>query len=252
MSKPVTSLAVLHGNTYIALSPQFDPRSLGQVIADNTGNKGLSPQDLDRIKIPSGGGLSWEVPTMEVPKPEAAIEGVIIHWRDARAYWQEKFDGANNPPDCVSADGEHGVGNPGGACDDCPLSEFGSAVDARGNPTSGQACKQMRQLFIMLPDATLPTVISLPPTSIQPIGKYFLGLISKNHSYWKVVTRLTLEKAKNSTGIEYSRVKAMPVEVISEEALPGLMNYINAIKPHLGTLDVTTYVQQDTVAYETA
>ena len=79
-----------------------------EIVEENLGSEGVSAYDLDRVKIPAGGATAFEVPTLEGEESIKEIEGIIIFWKTARAYWPEKFNGENNPPQCSSADGEVG------------------------------------------------------------------------------------------------------------------------------------------------
>jgi len=93
------------------------------------------------------------------------LSGIIIAWRDTRAYWSvpmEESDG-NMPPDCYSLDARTGEGEPGGNCHKCPNAEFGS-----GSKGEGQACKLVRQLFLVREDNLLPEIVHLPPSSLKP------------------------------------------------------------------------------------
>ncbi len=223
---------------------RMDSSTLKQVIADNLGPQGFGPGDLDRVKIPAGGGRSWNVPSLEGDKEEREIQGIIIHWADRRVYWEKSFSGEGAPPDCYSEDTVTGVGSPGGLCDKCPLSEFGTAKSQNGEFGKGQACKQIRQIFVSREDGGLvPLLVTLPPTSLAPVRKYFLRLASSELPYWGVVTKLTLEKTKNSGGIEFSRVDAAMGRRLSPEELRGVEQYRNAIRPALdrAAVEATDY-----------
>lgn len=183
------------------------------VIRENIGEGGMTVFDLDRVKIPAGGGISWEVPTLEGADSQRAVEGVIVAWRDPRAYWMTSIDesGGGAPPDCSSDEGLRGYGvygvgsadHPTGECRTCPMSQWGSA---KGGEARGQACKQMRLLFLLRREDRLPIAMFMPPTSIGPLRKYFLRLANRSLPYYSVVTRLRLEKARNADGIEFSTV----------------------------------------------
>lgn len=188
-------------NTYKALS--VPAQQLTKFLIENIGSQGLRPTDLDKIKVPAGGGSAWEVPTLKGPEPMKVIEGIVLHFKDVRAYWQSKGTG-NNPPDCSSSDGLTGIGNPGGDCHKCPLSQFGSGVDEKGNATKGQACKSMRMFLFLRQDDMIPMIVSLPPTSIQNAKKFFLRLVANGYPYYAVTTQLRLEQAKNAGGTAYS------------------------------------------------
>lgn len=196
-----TSKTELIANDYKALSVPAE--QLTKFLIENIGAQGLRPQDLDKIKVPAGGGSSWEVPTLKGPEPVKVLEGIILHFKDVRAYWKSK-DTNNAPPDCSSPDSLIGIGAPGGPCHKCPLAQFGSALDQKGQAAKGQACKQMRLLLFLRQETMLPMLVSLPPTSIQHAKKYFLRLVSNGYPFYGVTTQLRLEQAKNAGGTAYS------------------------------------------------
>lgn len=188
-------------NTYKALS--VPAQQLTTFLIENIGSQGLRPSDLDKIKVPAGGGSAWEVPTLKGPEPVKVLEGIVLHFKDVRAYWSSK-DSGNNPPDCSSSDGMVGMGTPGGDCHKCPLAQFGTAVDQKGQPGKGQACKAMRMLLFLRQDDMIPMIVNLPPTSLQNAKKYFLRLVANGLPYYGVTSQLRLEQTKNASGTAYS------------------------------------------------
>ena len=202
-------------NTYKALS--VPAQQLTTFLIENIGSQGLRPSDLDKIKVPAGGGAVWEVPTLKGPEPVKVLEGIVLHFKDVRGYWSSK-DSGNNPPDCSSSDSLVGIGKPGGDCHKCPLAQFGSAIDDKGQPSKGQACKSMRMLLFLRQEDMLPMVLSLPPTSLQNAKKYFLRLVSNGLPYYGVVSQLRLDQEKNEGGKVYSKVSlAMGRQLETEE-----------------------------------
>ena len=189
-------------------------RELLSVFRDNLGSEGLSPQNLQRIKVPAGGLLHWQVATPEGEEMLKEIEGIILAWRPARLYWKKSMDegGGKKPPDCVSKDAFIGVGDPGGHCNVCPNAQFGTSQKGHG-----QACKQVRQMLVVLPGETLPHLISIPPTSLKPAGQYFMMLLGRAIPYWAVTTKLRLEKATNEGGIAYAKVQFFQGRVLSPQ-----------------------------------
>ncbi len=173
-----------------------------EIMKRNVGEE-FSPLDLDRIKIPSGGGLSFSVPSIEGEEPMARIECILLYKKDRRnnAFWNEPYSGENVPPDCTSDDGISGVGIPGGKCKDCPKNQFGS--DPRGG--KGKACQNRQFIFPLLPGDSIPYAISLPPTSLKAISNYTLGLARKSLMYHDVITEISLESVKGAGVPEYSR-----------------------------------------------
>lgn len=212
----------------VILAFHTDLEAINAALSTNIGSGGLSEFDLPRIKMPAGGGLQWVVPTLEGEAMEPAIEGVIVLARDTRAYYSQPISetGGNQPPDCWSADGVTGSGKPGGACLACPLARYGSAPGGRG-----QACKQIKQLFVLRGSLLLPEVVTLPPTSLKPARHYLLKLTSQGVPYYAVVTRLSLERTKNSQGIAYSRAVLSFVRRLAPEEVERAREYHEMLKP---------------------
>ena len=100
-----------------------------------------------RIKIPAGGVLQFELPTGDPQQPDYSptLTGVILFNHAICAYWPEGDEYSDDvPPLCSSVDGKQGYGEPGGVCEACALSQFGSASNGRG-----KACKNMRVLYLL-------------------------------------------------------------------------------------------------------
>lgn len=184
---------------------------LSEALQENFGGEGIQPGDLERVTVPAGGALSWEVPTIDGEGDSVkTLEGVIVSWARPRAYWDRDLEetGGGQPPDCTSDDGVHGSGmygpgsedNPTGACETCPMNEWGSGRDGRG-----KACKEMRVLYLLQEGNVLPVTVTLPPTSIAPLRRYMLRLANQGIPYYGVVTKLALEKVTGQ--YTYSVVK---------------------------------------------
>lgn len=191
---------------------RFDSKSLEIIRANVQGD--ITPFDLDRIKIPSGGGLAWEIPTIGKPQTTQELDGVVIFYKNTRAFWEKEYSGEKNPPDCSSDDAVSGFGSPGGKCAMCALSKFGSSTNQK-SPDS-QACKNVLLLFLMRPGKTLPYVVPCPPSSVSIIKKHFLRMANEGIPYYQAVQRFELEKDKNNAGIEYSKIKPSVIEVLPE------------------------------------
>lgn len=158
-----------------------------------------------RIKIPSGGGLTFEIPGDDPDNPDTVkeIKGVILHHHTVHAYYANEYSGGNNPPDCGSINGVHGVNRATGEitqCETCKFFQFGSGKDG------GKACKQKRRLYILRENEFLPTIITIPTGSLALFSNYIMSLLGKRLTSNEVVTRFTLKKAQNKNGIIYSQV----------------------------------------------
>lgn len=210
------------------------------IFEANLGGEAIKPFDLPRLKVPSGESNAWTVPSFEGDdEPEKVIEGIIVSWREVRSFWSTKFgDGETAPPDCAAQDGKRGVGIPGGFCELCPNAQFGSAIDNKGNPAPGQACKAGRLLFFMMPGNILPAVVSVPPTSIKAIRQYFVGLISRGIPFHGCITQLGLQKTKNGGGTAYNLIVPKKVANLSEEDAAKVKAYASTIQDALNKVNL--------------
>lgn len=216
-----------------------------RLIDENLSGQQISPLNLSRIKVPSGDDTDFKIETASGVERQRAILGVITAFRPARAYWKKAFGtGRAGPPDCSSTDGFTGVGDPGGSCPECPLAAFGTARMPDGSQGPGQACKEVRQLLVLLPGQMLPHMLSLPPTSLQNFSKYSLNLISAGASYWTVTTRMTLERATSQGGIHYPRVQFTLSSSLEEPQAKLLAPYHDRMRLLLAPMAV------DASAYE--
>lgn len=212
--------------------PLFAVGAAADVLAQNLGDTQLSWQDLDRVRMPSGGGLSWTVVDAGGERAAEHLDGVILYMKSARVYWSQslKEGGSGSPPDCTSNDAIAGIGKPGGQCAVCPFAQFGS--DGRA-----QACKQVKQLFLLTELSMMPAVVSIPPTGLRDVNRYILRL---KVPYWHAITRLGLEKRNNRDGIAYSAAVLRQVGDVPAEQAKTLNGYRQSILPHLTRTPVAT------------
>lgn len=220
---PSKEVAVPDAEQYPAI---FGGSDLAEIIADNFGPDGVQPQDLDRVKVPSGGGTAWEVPTLTGLEPTKALDGIILYVQSPRKYWRLKMEESGTetvPPDCASDDGVVGIGaygrgsldNPSGACETCPMNAWGSA---KGDNSKGKACRESRMLYLLRPGDVIPITVTLPATSIAGLRKYLLRLTGASKPYYGVVTRLELEK-HTGNGVQWSQVIPSLVAELAPEQI---------------------------------
>jgi hypothetical protein len=213
---------------------QMSSADLREVIQDNLGGESIRPSDLDKIKIPSGGSTSWEIPDIEEGTIASKIvEGVIIYKKNFNAYWAEEYNGAGDPPTCYSNDTIEGVGDPGGLCAKCPLNQWGS-----GKGGNGKACHNKMSLFLLLKNSLLPVVLTLPPTSMKNAKTYFMRLASSGIKYSQALTKISLEKDKSKDSIEYSKAVFEFGGKLDEKAQESVDAYRQGILPALQQADV--------------
>lgn len=178
--------------------------------------------NFERIKIPSGGSLIFEVPGDDPNEPESVKEfqAVILFHHVLNVYYETEYTGGNQPPDCGSYDGVTGEGDPGGRCADCRLNEFGSG---KGN---GKACKNKRRIYLLREGEIFPLLITLPTGSLKELTRYLKRLLSKGLKSNMVVTRFSLKKAVNTGGIAYSQAQFAVERTLTpeENAIIGKMS----------------------------
>lgn len=201
------------------------PEEVAMVMQENM--EGLRPT-FDRIKIPSGGGIAFEVMDENGnASPASEITGVMIDHYPVNAYWAEKYSGANNAPDCSALDGKFGVGNPGGSCLTCPMNQWGS--DPEGG--KGKACKNIHRIYLLREGEAFPIMIALPPSSLGNLTQYITRLSSKFKHFSSVVTRVKLQKATNATGIVYSEAVFSKAADLTPQEFVTLKKYADSLKP---------------------
>jgi hypothetical protein len=191
----------------------------------------LSLSDLPTVKVPTAGALNWQLPDGGAAK---TIDGVIVARQPVRAYWATSFDegGGGAPPDCSSTDLLTGIGDNGTpeagphACATCPMAQFGSATNARGEQTQGQACRQITRLFVLQEGSMLPTLVALPPSSYAAAKRY--AVRQPLHS---VETSISLTNAKSGGGINYSEATFAVNRVLEPEERAAMTAYREAILP---------------------
>lgn len=189
---------------------------------------GLGGISFDTIKIPSGGGLAFEVPGEDPDNPDTVRElsGVIVLRHASNGYWPDPFGGDNKLPDCYSNDGKLGVVSATGevrSCETCPLNQF-------KEDGSGKACKNMQNLYLVREGEMLPVKLILPPTSIKNLRDYVAKrLLFRGKKLGQVVTSITLNKAANKQGIKYAVAQftkkrdLSPQEIAELEPLKALV-----------------------------
>jgi hypothetical protein len=235
-----TDLAVVESGGYLALN--HSPEEVQAVIRRSVGTDEISEFDLPRVKIPSGGGKTWEIPTLGGVQGAPVLEGVLLHFKTTRAYWSNP-DPTGEPPQCRSDNGVIGVGDPGGRCKTCPLAQFGS--DSKHG--RGQACNQYEIWFLLRPDMFLPLVIRLPATSLGAAKDYRIGTLAAHMlAPEQVLTRIGLEQDSNDDGQKYSRAVPSVAGMLEPEEAARALAYAEAFRPLFDAAAQAVTVEDET------
>ncbi len=242
------------------LPPVLEVQSL---ISDNLGGRTLDPSLLERITLPSGGGLSFTLPTLEGEEDLRSFDAVMLYYTTQRTYWSSPFTGEDKLPDCSSMDGVTGVGNPGGACHECHYSLWHSHVLDKAAPngpvrpsgSNAKACKETRTVFLLRPGELLPLALSVPPSSLTPFGQYVQRLSRGRLRYSAVLTRFSLLRVKNDSGIEYARLHLAVADYLDDAEAHWMGEYgallrgvLEAQGPTLETVEQTVEEHEEVAA----
>lgn len=210
--------------------------NLTQLLAEELDGLSLS---FDRLKIPAGGGLAYEVPSDNPDSPDTLKEfkAVILYHHPVHAYYATKYTGGNNPPDCGSMDGHTGLEAETGvvqACKDCDYNKFGSGENG------AKACKQKRRIYILRAGEALPNILSLPTGSLADFSKYIMRLLSKGNKSSGVVTKFALKKAQNSGGVTYSQAVLSVDRPLTDAEIPLIERLAEQVKAIANRIIETT------------
>lgn len=191
-------------NTEIATKEAYSlvalPADLADIYAEEL--DGLGTVGPDIVKIPSGGGLAFEVPgdDPEAPDVEKTLDVVILYHHAMNSRWDKQYEGGNEPPVCASRDGMLGIDGRGEVhdCATCAYNQF-------SEDGAGKACKNTHVLYMLRDGCPMPLQLSLPPTALTAARKYFGRMVMRNGlRSFQYVTRIGLKKETNKGGITYS------------------------------------------------
>ncbi len=211
--KKSTALANMNefsiANRYEGMSPEL-MAELEDEMNDLDPESGITCR---KIKIPSGGGLAYEVQGEDESDVDykKEINAVVVFTHRVNGFWTGAYgdDDQNKAPVCSSIDGKAGMNIETGeitSCETCPFNQFGSASDQKGNQSKGKACKNMRRIYMMMNGDPNFYLLTVPPTSIKDVNKQLAKIIAGGTPYTSLVLKFTLEKTRNAAGIEYSKV----------------------------------------------
>lgn len=232
MAKNSTALAVVQEFQVPAINEE-----LGRAFSEEM--NGLQV-DFDRVKIPSGGGLAFEVPGDDPDNPDTEKEliGVILDHYPVNAYWADKYSGQNNPPDCSSLDGKTGINRDGEkiSCATCPHNQWGSDPES-----GGKQCKNMHRIYLLREGEMFPLLLTLPPTSIKNFASYIAKrVLAKGRRSFEVITKVFLKKAVNAGGITYSQANFAVVGMLAPEKAKEMGKYASYIRPMTRMVEIVT------------
>ena len=233
------------------LTPTIDLPILTQkeealsVIQENLA--GFGKLKFDKIRMPAGGGLTFEVADESgAAVPVQEIRGVIIDHFPFKAWWEksfeEKTDDDDKRPDCYSANCVTGTGCPekgipaGQQCSNCKYGAWGS--DRRGG--RGKDCSDKIRIHILREGEVFPVFIDLPATSHSNLKDYIKRLTNRLKHYYGVVTSIKLEKDKNAAGTVFSKATFAKAADLAPAEKAAMKQYIDSMKDSIRQIDAET------------
>lgn len=188
----------------------------------------FNTSSMPELTIPKAGSLKWDLDDTALK----TVRGTILCWQQVRVYYADEFTGGNEPPDCSSDDCKFGLGEPGGACKQCPFAQWGSGKNG------GQACAQRMKVLFLVEGQLLPIYLNLPPSSLSAFKNYAYALSSKGLPIWGVVTELSLVAMKNKGGIEYNQVAFSNGGILPDEERENIRTMRATFAPMLAARPV--------------
>jgi hypothetical protein len=223
------ALPIVAEETYVFLDPALDMAGL---ILDNLGNEPLDRFSLTTIHVPTGGSTTWVIPGLRGEEETKELTGVIVAFNREKAYWKQPFGSDTGaPPDCKAPDAQVGMGDPGGPCLKCPNNQFDTKPLTGGGLGTGKACRDQVVLLLMREKTHLPICVIVPPTSINNFKTYRTNLVQEAYSRAQAVTKMTLVKVQNKTGIPYGEINFELVGLIRDDRVPTVKQFTAMFEP---------------------
>ena len=191
---------------------------------------------LPRWTVSAEGKLVWSVQTASGEAQAPALQGVVIGDFERRRYWAGRYGKTNgrSRPDCSSPDGIVGIGSPGGCCQDCPLSHFGTGKNRQ------PLCRHYHDLMLLRPGMYLPEFIVVPPASLGAHRRFRTRLAIAGAPMHGLLMSFALAPVKNSSGSTYPEVvfdpvrKLTPAELATAERFVEMFDKLNSPRVRSG------------------
>ncbi len=205
-----------------------DPEIRAAYLENLAGQK-IGAADIPRVKNPSGGGSHFEVHG-EATK---TIEGVVLRHGLSRILWPERMGGQ---PLCVAEDATHGRGDPGGECDKCPLSEWGS--NQKEGREKAQACSLGHDFYLLRPGEMLPIRVVATSTALADMKQFLLVLASQGQRLRNIAVRFTLKEESKGDNT-WSKVQIEKIADLTEDEKKEATQRVNDFLQMIGAIPPT-------------
>lgn len=205
---------------------------------------GLTPFQLTQLRVPSGEGIAFTIPTPDGAIAKQEFLGVIgMVKAKQRAWYHVPFadTGGGGPPDCHSADGVSGYGcndadrfvegkvAPGSTVNACASCEWNQYNSKRG-PGGGKDCEEVMHLYVWLEEEGMPAMFKVPPTSLKAVQLYGVQLSSRFKTPAQVLTRFALVPRAGKGVPDSSTLQLSCERDLDEDELRNMGNVAAAMR----------------------
>lgn len=196
---------------------------------------GLGKFQFPRVRIPSGGAITFELPGEDEDNPEIAksVTGIILYHHPANARWLGKFGDPDSKVICSSIDGKTAKEADTGAvrtCSDCPYNQFRDDV-------GGKDCKNMHRLYLLMEGSPFPVILTLPPTSLKPFKNFVaMQCLGRGLRVHDVITKISLKKIQTPNTVYSVGVFSVAGKVTKEQRpqVESMRRFVVGIKDAYG------------------
>lgn len=237
-------------------SPQTqDPEIQKMIDQVNAEERGTGFRPLRKVAVINKDRFWLTVPGTQEPIAKFdTLSGHVIASKIARAMYTTKDQKA---PSCSSRDGgltgmlnlevinqtQVSLNIPDGQkCFSCPFNEWGSAIDEHGNPGKGKACKERRNLLMVVEEFREPIVLSLSPSSLGVWDAYADTLASQGDSYITKTVKVSIKtetKGQNEFGVAIFTTTGS----VDRETIKMLFDVRQQYAPLIGAIQMPTLVE---------
>lgn len=248
--------------TEIATKQEYNLDAAGQLaqVWREEGGPDFQPE-FPRIKVPSGGGTTWEDPDDPTFQPTRDLRGIIVGHHTSTQLYLERYEDADEGgrrPDAWSNDGivqvippetydkiqrlnaENGwsLPFPSKNLADCPYNKFPSdgGIVLPGQSANSKANSEYRELYMVLhgSPAPIPYQVRIPSASISAWdgrGKgYKTRMLTRGIRLASLETVLTLAQEKGPGNVIYSKVAFAPGRLLADDLRLQATEFAEGIK----------------------
>ena len=142
---------------------------------------------LPRYTVAAAGSREWKIQNDVGDDQLSALTGVAVLATEYRIYYERTREesiemGMGSMPSCTSPNGNVGLGNPGGMCNQCPKRSFDLFPNCRGRT----------RLFLIHPEERYPVLVDITGPVAQGLGQYVRNALPFGYSLGEVVSTFTL------------------------------------------------------------